>query len=178
MRYVALLRGINVGGANTVSMKELGTVFEAAGHLHVRTYINSGNVIFSSDTADRAELVATLQRAMADKFGLTLDVLIRDVAEMTALVEAIPAEWANDDHEKTDVFFLWPDVDRPTIADELGARPGIDEVRYVPGAVIRRVERANATKSGLLGLIGKPLYKRMTLRNVNTTRKLLELMQG
>ena len=178
MRYVALLRGINVGGANTVSMKELAAVFEGAGLSGVRTYINSGNVIFSSDIADRAELVASLQRGMADTFGLKLDVLLRDVAEMTALVEAIPAEWSNGDREKTDVFFLWPDLDRPTIADELGARPGIDDVRYVPGAVVRRVDRADAPKSGLLGLIGKPLYKRMTIRNVNTTRKLLELMKG
>jgi uncharacterized protein (DUF1697 family) len=178
MVFAALLRGVNVGGSNIVSMAQLKAVFEEAGLDSVRTYINSGNVIFSTDAPDRQALTQRLERGIAERFGLQVGVLLRDTAEMADIVGAIPGDWANDDTQKCDVLFLWPEIDRPAIVAELGARPGVDEVRYVAGAVIRRVSRADAGRSGLLKLFGSPLYRQMTIRNCNTARKLLELMSG
>lgn len=177
MVYVALLRGINVGGNNKVSMKELKAVFEAAGMTSVRTYINSGNVIFSSERGDRAALVALLEDAIRERFGLELSVLLRDVDQMRAVIDALPAHWANDDSMKCDVLYLWEDVDSPSVLEQLPSRPEIEDVIYTPGAVIWRVDRSNATRSSLLKVIGTPLYKRMTVRNCNTARKLLALME-
>jgi uncharacterized protein (DUF1697 family) len=177
MVYVALLRGVNVGGNNMMEMRELKAVFEAVGMASVRTFINSGNVIFSSEARDRAELTGPLERGIAGRFGLEVGVLVHDVEEMAAIVDSIPAHWRNDDSHKCDVFFLWPDVDRPSIVDELGSNPEIDEARYVVGAVIRRIDRSNASKSGLLKVVGTPLYRRMTIRNCNTARKLVALMK-
>jgi uncharacterized protein (DUF1697 family) len=176
MVYVALLRGINVGGNNTIDMTALKVTFESVGMESVRTYINSGNVIFTSADPDSGALADTLERAIAERFGLAIGALVLSVGQMTAITASIPTDWANDDTQKCDVFYLWPDADRPSIIDELGAKPGIDDVLYVPGAVIRRVARIDATRSGLLRLFGNPVYRRMTIRNCNTARKLVALM--
>lgn len=178
MVYVALLRGINVGGKNKVDMKQLKAAFEEAGMSDVRTYINSGNVIFSSGNRTRAHLVLPLEKAITKRFGFTVPVLLRDVKNMRAIGKAIPNDWMNDSATKCDVMFLWDDVARPSVLKELQIKPEIDEVRYASGALIWRVDKQNVTRSGMMKLVGTPLYKRMTIRNVNTTRKLLELMDS
>lgn len=178
MRYVALLRGVNVGGANKVSMAELKTVFEAEGMTSVRSYINSGNIVFFTEMEDRAELVGLLESALEEHTGLGIDVQLRDADELGAIVDAIPTEWRNDDSMKCDVVFLQPDVDRAHILEEFGPRPGIEDALYVPGVVVWRVDRRDATRSRLTRIVGTPLYRRVTVRNCNTTRKLLELLRA
>jgi uncharacterized protein (DUF1697 family) len=178
MRYVALLRGVNVGGANKASMTELKTAFEAEGMTSVRSYINSGNILFSTDRQDRRELVALLESVLKQRMGLSIDVQLRDADELGAVFEAIPSEWRNDHSMKCDVVFLQPDVDRADILEELGPRPGVEDALYVPGVVVWRVDRSNATRSRLTRIVGTPLYGRVTVRNCNTTRKLLELLRA
>ena len=177
MRYVGLLRGINVGGANKISMAELKGAFEDAGMVAVRTYINSGNVLFSTDIEDRSRLVDLLQEAIRERSGVSADLQVRDEDDIAAIVGAMPAGWTNDASMKCDVVFLQPDVDRADILDELGPRPGIEDALYVPGAIIWRVDRTDATRSRLTRMVGTPLYDRVTVRNCNTTRKLLELLR-
>lgn len=177
MRYAALLRGINVGGANKISMAELKSAFEDAGMSTVRTYINSGNVLFSTDIEDRDRLVSLLQNAIRERSGVDPDVQLRDAVEIAAIVAAIPVEWTNDASMKCDVVFLQPDVDSAEVLEELGPRPGIEDALYVRGAVIWRVDRKNATRNRLTRIVGTPLYSRVTVRNCNTVRKLLALLQ-
>lgn len=177
MKYVALLRGINVGGANKLSMAELKGAFEDAGMTAVRTYINTGNVVFSTEIEDRHHLAGLLRTAVHERSGARADLQLRDEDEIAAIVEALPAEWTNSPSMKCDVVFLQPDVDRADVLDELGPRPGIEDALYVPGAVIWRVDRKDATRSRLTRMVGTPLYSRVTVRNCNTTRKLLELLR-
>lgn len=160
MRYLALLRGVNVGGANKVKMAELRRAFESAGMVDVRTYINSGNVVFSTDIEDTGRLEDLLTRAVGDATGVNTSLL-----------------WRNDDSMKCDVVFLRADVDRPATLKQLEPRPGIEDALYVPGAVIWRVDRANATRSRLTRIVGTPLYAHVTVRNCNTTRALYGLMK-
>jgi uncharacterized protein (DUF1697 family) len=176
--YIALLRGINVGGKNKVDMSDLRAVFEEAGMSSVTTYINSGNVVFSSRVRSRARLVTRLEREIAARFGFDVKVLVRDLDGMHAVVAAMPSDWVNNQTMKCDVMFLWAEADRPGVLDELRIKPEIDDVRYVPGAVIWRIDRGNATRSGLMKVVGTPLYQKMTIRNCNTARKLLELMEA
>ncbi len=178
MRYVALLRGINVGGANKVSMSDLKAAFADAGMTEVTTYINSGNVLFSAEDEDRRRLVETLQGAVRARGSVAADVQLRTLGELEEIVGAIPDSWVNDATMKCDVVFLQPDVDRPELIDELGPRPGIEDARYLPGALIWRVDRKDATRSRLTKMVGTPLYSRVTVRNCNTTRKLLTLLRG
>ena len=179
MIYVALLRGINVGGKNKVDMKTLKEVFEEAGMTSVRTYINSGNVVFSSRVRSRTRLATTLEEAIAGSFGFDVKVLVRNRDDIRTTVAALEPDWVNDRKTmKCDVVFLWDDADRSTILDELTIKPGIDEVRYVPGAVVWKVDAENINKTAIMKLVGTPLYKQMTIRNCNTARKLLELMDA
>jgi uncharacterized protein (DUF1697 family) len=177
MVYVALLRGINVGGKNKVEMKQLKAVFEEAGMASVRTYINSGNVIFSSSSRSKARLATLFEDAIARHFGFKVEVVVRDIKSMRAVVKAIPSKWTNDHKMKCDVMFLWDDVNRPSVMKQLTIKPEMEDVKYESGALIWRVDRENVTKSGMMRLAGTPLYKRMTIRNCNTARKLLELME-
>lgn len=176
MRYVALLRGINVGGSKMISMAELKRAFEDAGMSAVRTYINSGNVLFESDIEDRERLVHLLQESIRERTGTHADVQLRTAGELAATVGAIPETWTNNVSMKCDVVFLQPDVDSADLLAELDPRPGVEDALYVPGAVIWRVDRANATRSRLTRIVGTPLYGRVTVRNCNTARKLLELL--
>jgi uncharacterized protein (DUF1697 family) len=177
MKYVALLRGVNVGGKGKVDMTELKAVFERAGMASVKTYINSGNVVFSSDTQDDTRLADILEAAILEELGTAVDVLVRDVHEIESIVGALPADWNNDAASRCDVLFLWDDANDPSVLDELDLDPAIEDVRYTPGAVIRRVDRDKASRSRLTRVVGKPLYRRMTIRNCNTARKLLQLMR-
>ena len=177
MIYVALLRGINVGGNRSVSMKTLKAVFEAVGMTEVRTYINSGNVVFSTPRRSTTRIAALVEKAIAEEFGFAVDVLVLSQQRLRAIVESIPEDWMNDRAMKCDVLFLWDDVDRRSILAELPVRDGIDTVRYIPGAVLWQLDRKDITQSRMAKLVGTPLYKRMTIRNCNTARKLLALMR-
>ena len=178
MVYVALLRGINVGGNRTVSMKTLKAVFEASGMTNVRTYINSGNVLFSTKLRSPKRIAALLDKAIEKQFGFSVGVLVVGEPQLREIVAAIPAKWTNDEAMRCDVVFLWDDVDRPSILDELPAKEGIDSVRYTRGAVLWQLDRKNIDESRMAKLAGTPLSKRMTARNCNTARKLLALMES
>ena len=181
MIYVALLRGINVGGNNKINMKQLKETFEQAGMLDVVTYINSGNIIFA-DHQERAnanvEISHVLEQAIAADFGLQIRVMVRNMNEIQSVIQALPAEWANDDTAKSDVLFLWDEINEPSVLDKLPIKPEIGTLIYVPGAILYSVSKELVTKSGMSKLIGSKVYKYMTVRNVNTTRKIYELMQA
>ncbi|HZG75477.1 MAG TPA: DUF1697 domain-containing protein [Paenibacillus sp.] len=176
MRYVALLRGINVGGNNKIEMKRLKASFERAGMQDVCTYLNTGNVVFESDAASRTELAAVLESAILDDLSLAIPVLVRSVEDVAAVLAAVPAHWTNDERMRSEVMFLWDDVDAYAALAQLPARPGIDTTLAAPGALLWSVDRGNVTRSGMSKLIGTELYARMTIRNLNTARKIYELM--
>lgn len=176
MSSTALLRGINVGGKNKVEMGRLRQVFEQSGLQSVRTYINTGNVLFAGDHPAGSALQSTLEQAIAEEFGLDIKVLLRTRHDMLEVVRALPETWVNDSEMKCDVMFLWEHVDDPGVLDQLPLRPDVDEARYVPGAVIWRTDRANVTRSGMTRIVGTKLYKAMTVRNCNTVRTLVQLL--
>lgn len=175
MIYLALLRGVNVGGNNLVDMRRLAAAFEAAGMASVRTYINSGNILFRSTRRSVPRLTTLLEGVIRDEFDLDIKVLLLTIDELRTVVEALPDDWVNGGTMKTDVMFLWEDVRDPSIVDELPLKDGIDRLIHVQGALLWNVDRDKATRSGLPRLVGSPLYRRMTIRNANTARKLLVL---
>lgn len=175
MIYVALLRGINVGGNKKVDMGRLKDTFESVGAEKVRTYINSGNVIFTDDRPI-PDLAPILEKAIEEEFGFHVKVLLRSHQAIEAVVGAIPDHWVNDKTERTDVWFLWEDYDSPEIVSQLTIKDGIDEVFYVDGAVVWRADGAQLTRSGRGKVIGSDLYRHLTARNVNTLRKIHQLM--
>lgn len=178
MIYVALLRGINVGGNNKVGMAKLKTTFERLGLSHVKTYINSGNIIFR-ETASRSqpELVLVIEKVIEEDFSLSIKVLLRDYENIQAIESALPKSWVNNQDMKCDVMFLWKEFDSPKVLELLTIKPEIEDVQYVKGALIWRVDKENVTKSGMMRLVGTDIYKKMTVRNVNTLRKIVAIME-
>lgn len=176
MIYVALLRGINVGGRNKIDMKMLKQTFEGAGMHDVVTYINSGNIIFSSEETSRAGLSHILEKAIYNDFGLQIKVLIRSREEVTRINDTLPDTWKNDKEMRSDVMFLWDEIDDPSLLENLKIRPGIDTVKYTPGAILWSVDKKELSKSGLSKIAGTQIYIKVTVRNVNTVRKIHALM--
>jgi uncharacterized protein (DUF1697 family) len=176
MRYVALLRGINVGGKAKVDMKKLRKTFARRGFEDVVTYINSGNVVFSAGRVGRTVLGARIEGAITEDVGFPVAVTLRTGKELATLLDAVPASWVNGTSMKCDVYFLWPEIDRPSVVDQLPHDPAIEDVRYVKGAVIRRVDRADAARSPMTKIVGTDLYRQLTARNINTVRKLHQLV--
>ncbi|MGH8953256.1 MAG: DUF1697 domain-containing protein [Acidimicrobiia bacterium] len=177
MTYLALLRGVNVGGKNKVEMARLKKVFESIGFGEVRTYINSGNVIFVDDRA-ATKLRSLIEKAIAAEFGFSVRVVLRDLDSVELVTKAIPASWRDDSTMRCYVMFLWEEADEPTVLERLTIKEDLDDVKYVPGAVIWRVDRDKLTRSGMMRLTSDELYKAMTIRNVNTVRKLADMMNA
>lgn len=175
MVYVALLRGINVGGQSQVAMPKLKATFESLGCQQVSTYINSGNVIFS-DARTAAQLVPLIEKGILKDFGLEIRVILRDLATIRELCQRIPADWTNDADQKTDVLFLWDEVDNPEVIHKVAINPELEHVLYIAGALVWNIGRQNVTKGNGVKLIKTDLYQHMTARNINTVRKLHELM--
>lgn len=139
MIYVALLRGINVGGNNKINMKHLKEPFEQAVMLDVVTYINSGNIIFF-DHQERvhanAKISHVLEQVIATDFGLHIKAMVRNMDEMQTVLQALPEEWANYEKAKSDVMFLSDKVNGVSVLDKLPIRPEIGTLLYVPGAIL------------------------------------------
>lgn len=176
MIYVALLRGINVGGNSKISMLELKSIFEEAGMTSVSTYINLGNVIFQTSSNDKAQIVATLEKAIEARVGFLVKLVIRTKSSLLALLKALPETWVNDSTMKCDVMFLWDAIDSPDILNQLTIKPGIDNVIYAEGALLWATRRQDVTKSGMMKIIGTDIYRQMTIRNCNTLRRLALLV--
>src|SRR5215510_5248075 len=88
--YAALLRGVNVGGNRKVPMAELRTLLTGLGHRAVRTYLNSGNAVFTSDDDDQDALAAALEEAIGKHFGFTVACMVRSGAYLRAVADACP----------------------------------------------------------------------------------------
>ena len=178
MIYLALLRGINVGGKHKVEMARLRATFEKLGFTDVKTYINSGNVIFETAPSDKTKLTKRIERAIAKKFGFDVPTLLRSQPEMEALMGALPKDWLNDEKTKCDVLFLWDAVNSPDAVNQVTIKPDIEELVYAPGALMWRVDRAHITRGSIVKIIGTDFYKQVTIRNPNTVRRLYDLMQA
>lgn len=176
MTYLALLRGINVGGNGTVPMDALKDCLVKLGYENVRTYINSGNVLFDTAVTDQSELANTIGLALLETFDFPITVIIRSEKELKKIAKAIPSHWQNNDEQKTDVLFLLPDYDSPKTKAKIATTPGVDALIYTKGALIWNVSKDQYNKSGMRKFIGSVVYKNMTARNVNTVRKLASLV--
>ena len=178
MKYVALLRGINVGGNNKVSMTKLKDCFERLDFKDVSTYINSGNVIFETTLKTETAIVKKIEEAIVETFKFPVRVVIRSQENIKKIAAAIPKSWENNDKQKSDILFLWEKYKSKKSLGLIEAKTGIDALKYSDGAIFWNVDRKNYTKSGMGNFIGTELYKNMTARNVNTVRKLAALMES
>jgi uncharacterized protein (DUF1697 family) len=175
---VALLRGINVGGKTLVKMGELKSCIEAVGFDNVSTYIASGNVFFESSERSPAKLEARMERAIESKLGLPVKVVVLDRAAYAQIVKAIPKAWIGNANVRANVAFVRRGTDARKVVRELRPDPAVEEVKAIKGAILWATRRDALNRSVMRKLIGGAAYKELTVRNLNTTLKLQELLAG
>lgn len=175
-RYVALLRGINVGGRNPVAMKDLRAAMEAHGLDNVSTYIQSGNVLFETDAA-RGSLEAEIEATLEKTFGVPLVVVVRSHRQLQSVIDQAPAGFGTDpDTYYSDAVFLKAPLTSKQVMGIVELRDGVDQAWPGSGVVYFARLGAERTKSKMSKIVGKPEYKQMTIRSWTTTVKLVALL--
>ena len=179
-RYVALLRGINVGGKNPIPMAGLKSCFEENGFDDVRTYIQSGNVIFSSPASSQAELTGVIERMLRTTFAhYDASVVLRSRSQMRTIVERAPKGFGTQPTlYRYDVIFLKPPLTAKAAMQSVSMKEGVDRGWAANGVVYFSRLTSRATQSRLSRVVSLPIYQQMTLRNWNTTTKLLPLLEA
>lgn len=178
-RHVALLRGINVGGNNLIKMTDLKVCFERLGLLDVTTYIASGNVLFTSSEANRARLTRRIEQALSTTFDYPSSVVLRSAEDLRSIVEHAPA-WCGRQPAtyRYDVAFLKEPLSASEAMTSIKLREGVDRAHAGQGVLYFSRLIRRASQSYLSRLASMPVYQRMTIRNWNTTTKLLRLLEA
>ena len=175
MKYVAFLRGINVGGKNKIKMETLREMCAALGFQNVKTYINSGNVIFETAKTDDKKLAERLEKAIEKEFLLNIKVMVRTISEIENLVKNNPFAGQFENDKDLHVFFL--DEELPTEKRELLLSNNSENEQFsVQNREIFCLLRVSVLDS-LIGkdYIGKKLKVSATARNWRTVNKILEV---
>ena len=175
--FVALLRGVNVGGNNMINMKSLKASFEKMGFNDVSTYINSGNIIFTTKEADSRKLERKIEQMLVKEYQLESKVVLRSFSEMAKLVKGLPEKWDGNSSWRFYVIFLRHTIDSKEIVSGLPINSEMEEVLYRPGALLWSALVSDLTKSRMTKAATGKMYKDTTVRNLNTTKKLYELMK-
>ncbi|ADD45079.1 DUF1697 domain-containing protein [Stackebrandtia nassauensis] len=171
--YVALLRGINVGGHNKLPMAELRDLFATLGHPGARTYIQSGNVVFDAE-AEASDLERDIAAGIADRFGYTVAVMVRSREQLDAVLAAHPFGGRDLDPAKVAVVFLSATVDAVTVPEgypEEAVSVGRELFIHYPDGM----GKSKLDRSGFWKQLGDT---KTTVRNWRTVTKLREMMDG
>lgn len=180
--YVILLRGINVGGKNKVSMVELKHHLEELGFSEVITFINSGNVIVQTKLNAKTS-IEKIEGMLPKKFNLDSSIIriaALDHKAYKKVLEQAPKEFGKDNENYRYYVLFLMGVTANEAMKEIDVREGVDAAWQGDYAIYYRLpslKSPNATKSYLNKVAQKPLYQFITIRNWNTTTKLLELLE-
>lgn len=178
--YLVLIRGINVGGKNKVSMQVLKNALEKLHFTNISTYINSGNIILTSPE-DKDFIQTTVAQAIADNFiteTVGIKVLVVTLQELQDIVSNKPEDFGTQPSlYHSDVIFLM-DIDAGEAFAIFSPREGVDKVWQGKAVIYSQRVSALRTKSRLNKIMSSPFYKSMTIRSWQTTIKLLELAES
>ena len=176
--YVSLFRGINVGGNRIVPMIELKSLHEALGLRDVVTYIQSGNVVFSSDEADPAQLSQRIDEGFAQKFGFRSQVIVRTLAELEETIANNPFQNSLEKEPKSILaLFLSSRPESAALEDLKKSYSGPEEMYLIGQELFIYYPDGMGRSKLTLPLIEKKLKTVGTGRNWNTVLRLREMMQ-
>ena len=176
MRYVALLRGINVGGNTMIKMAELKAVFQGCGFENVVTYINSGNLAFDPQSdGDELLLVSRLEKAIETNFGKQIPVMIREQSSIDNIIASNPFEGESESHKEMHVLFLREEMPTEKVDQLMNAAPRGERFAVIGREIYCHLPLGVA--DSLLGksFIEKKLKVAVTGRNWRTVERLATL---
>lgn len=180
-KYIAFLRGINISGKNKVSMPLLKVAFEDMGFSNISTYINSGNVLFSSENSDKSEISSQCKDMIKERFMLDVPVVILSLKELSEALNNTPEWWdINSDKEVIhQAIFLIPPVTIEEVYKAVGeAKPEYEQVDYYKNVIFWSAPRATLSKTRWYKIAGSTVNNKVTIRSANTVKKLLLLSNG
>jgi uncharacterized protein (DUF1697 family) len=177
IQYLALLRGINVGGNNIIKMTDLKACFETMGFTDVITFIQSGNVLFKSAEKDQAKLTKKVEKTLSESFNYKSLVVLTTYDQLETIVKKAPKGYGEKpDEYRYDVLFLKEPLTSEEAIKTIKEREGVDHAYAGKGVLYFSRLISKAGQSYLSKVISLPIYQHMTVRNWNTTTKLFELM--
>ncbi|MBL0937772.1 MAG: DUF1697 domain-containing protein [Gemmatimonadaceae bacterium] len=172
MRWLALLRGINVGGNNIIPMADLRACIEELGYEDVATYIQSGNVLFDGP-ATHAKVVAKVEKALKKNFDYEAKLVLLSADQLAEVIAEAPRGFGSKpDEYRYDVMFLRPTVNAEELVKDFPVNPEVDACWAGSHAVYYRRLIAKADQTYLDRAIRLPAGREMTVRNWNTTSRL------
>jgi uncharacterized protein (DUF1697 family) len=178
VQYLALLRGINVGGKNIIKMVDLKACFKSLGFSDVVTYIQSGNVLFKSAEKDKAKLTNLIEKELSKRFDYAARLVTVTHKELKKTVKAAPRGFGSEpDKFRYDVIFLKEPLTSKEAMKSVSTKEGVDAAYAGEHVLYFSRLISKATQSRLTRIISLPIYQSMTIRNWNTTTKLLALME-
>lgn len=176
IKYIALLRGINVGGKNKVSMKELKKIMEENGFHDVVTYINSGNIIFSSENSDIEFLKRGIEALISQSLNLELSLMVISAGELIEALNNAPEWWDIDNEAKHNAIFVIPPTTADEVFEEVGEiKPEYEKVSSYGRVIFWTAPLKTFSRTRWSTIVGKSVYSCITIRNANTVKKLAEL---
>ncbi len=177
-QYLALLRGINVGGNNIIKMADLKICFEDMGFSDVVTYIQSGNVIFRSAEKEKKSLTTKIEKGLSERFSYNSRVVIVPHAQLKNVVNGAPQGFGADAASfRYDVLFCIEPLTTAEMIQKVKPREGVDQMFEGESVLYFSRLISRASQSYLSKIITFPEYKLLTIRNWNTTSKLLSMME-
>lgn len=177
MRYVALLRGVNVGGKNKLPMPELVAAVSKLGHSDVSSYINSGNILFSSRPQDALALQSQLRGLILDRFGIDTPVAVFNAGELISALAAAPDWWNRGGDSKHNAIFVIPPASPEQVAALVGeGKPEYESVAYRGNVIFWSAPIKTFSHTRWSKVVATAAYGSITIRNANTALKLAALL--
>ncbi|MFV0485506.1 MAG: DUF1697 domain-containing protein [Candidatus Saccharimonadales bacterium] len=175
--YIALLRGINVGGKNVVKMEHLRQSFADMGFSDIETYIQSDNIIFKTSEQDKNKLTEQIEGYLQKHFPSKVRTLVLHADDLAEAIEGAPSDFgAEPDKFRYDVWFLLPPTTAKDITSKIDPREGVDQLYTGRHAIYTSRLTSSMGKSHFSKIMQTPLSDCFTIRNWNTTKKLLEIV--
>ena len=177
MKYIALLRGINISGKNKISMAELKLELEKLGYKNVFTYLNSGNVIFDANKS-KEELTKEIYLMIKEKFNLDIPIYVTTALELENIINNSPTWWGTDNKDIYDNIIF---VISPTTVEEVHkvvgeASKNIDKLQNFNNVIFWSFDLKNYRKSNWwVKTASTSIKDKITIRTANTIKKVLEL---
>jgi len=170
--YVSFLRGINVGG-RSIKMVDLKECFEKAGYFDVITLLQSGNVVFRSETPGADEVRSTLEIAVAKRFDYPAKLLVLKREQLSPIVRGYPFDRLNDDYQHY-ILFLLPGVLDGLMRFHTELDKSIEEIARGDGVLYWKVRKGMTLDSAFAKVLTKAEFKEFhTSRNIKTVQKLV-----
>ena len=178
MKYIALLRGINISGKNKISMNELKLELEKNTYKNVSTYLNSGNVIFECNTNDKKIIMQDLYKIIKEKFNLEIPIFIMTELELEDILSNNPKWWGTDNKDVyNNLIFIIPPTKYEEVYNTVGApKDDIEKLKEYNNYIFWSFDLKNYRKSNWwVKTASTDIKDKITIRTANTMKKILEI---